>query len=110
MATNRTYTTEQIAVVGRELREAAGALEERFTADEALDFLDGDIQALRHRGFTDQRITDLLTGFDLELNKNQVERRSKSPGNLLRRVILNRINGTQWQFDEPPIALHGTRP
>ena len=109
MAQTRTYTTEQIAVVARELREAAGAQEERFTASQVLDLLDGEIRSLRQRGFTDERITALLAGFDIELKKNQIERRSRAPGNLLRRVLWDRVNASQHQ-QGVPTARQPTRP
>lgn len=109
MAQNRTYTTEQIAVVARELREAAGAQEERFTASQVIDLLDGEIRTLRQRGFTDDRITGLLSGFDIELKKGQIERRSRAPGNLLRRVLWDRARASQRQFDEGPGVPHPSR-
>jgi hypothetical protein len=109
MAQNRTYTTEQIAVAARELREAAGAQEERFTAVQVIDLLDGEIRTLRQRGFTDDRITSLLVGFDIELEKNQIERRSHAPKNLLRRLLWDRARATQWQFDEGPRAPQVSR-
>lgn len=109
MAQNRTYTTEQIAVVARELREAAGAQEERFTGDQVVDLLDGEIRTLRQRGFTDDRITSLLAGFDVELKKNQIERRSRAPGSLLRRLLWDRYRASQWQFEELPRIPHASR-
>jgi hypothetical protein len=87
MSQNRTYNTEQIAIVARELRQAAGAQEELFTGAEVIDLLDGEIRTLRQRGFTDERITGLLSGFDIELKKNQIRRSSRAPNRLLRHML-----------------------
>jgi hypothetical protein len=54
MAEGQTYTTTQIAVAACEFREAAGAGEQRFTAEEAIGMLDDEIPMLRERGFTDE--------------------------------------------------------
>jgi hypothetical protein len=72
MAEERTYTTTQIALAARELREAAGSEEERFTAGQAIEMLDDEILLLRERGFTDERIAGLFTGFDIEVTTEQI--------------------------------------
>ena len=84
MAAKRTYTRDQIVTAARELREAAGVVEARFTGDQVIDMLGGEIQILRERGFTDERITGLFTGFDIELKPRQLERRSRTPINWIR--------------------------
>ncbi len=66
------YTADQVATAARELRDAAGAEEELFTGDQVLAMLSEEIRLLRDRGFTDQRIADLLTGFDIEVTASQV--------------------------------------
>jgi hypothetical protein len=66
-----TYTIDQIALAARELREAAGADPERYTAAEVASLLSGEIEILRQRGFTDQRITNLLSAFDIEIQPRQ---------------------------------------
>ena len=91
----RTYTTEQLAIVARELREAAGADEPRFTSTQALELLDGEIRSLRQRGFTNERITEMLTSFDIELKPDAVDRRSRNPNNLLRRLLWDRAAQSQ---------------
>jgi alkylhydroperoxidase family enzyme len=72
MAEGETYSTTQIALATRELREAAGAGEQRFTAEEAIGMLDDEIRVLRERGFTDEQITGLFTGFEIEVTTEQI--------------------------------------
>jgi hypothetical protein len=72
MAEERTYTMVQIALAARELREAAGGEEERFTAEQVIAMLDDEIRMLRERGFTDERIAGLFTGFDIEVTTEQI--------------------------------------
>jgi hypothetical protein len=60
-----TYTPDQVARAARELREAAGASEQRFTAAQVVAMLSDEVRLLRERGFDDQRIADLFTGFDI---------------------------------------------
>jgi hypothetical protein len=72
MADEKKYTPAQVAVAARELREAAGAEEERFTADQVIAMLDDEIRMLRERGFTDDRIADLFTGFDIDVTTEQI--------------------------------------
>ena len=110
MAEKLTYTIDQIALAARELREAAGAQEERFTALQVIDLLEGEIRMLRDRGFTDDRITRLLTGFDIELKPGQIERRSRGPGNLIRRLLYDRMRSRQDRFGELPRSVHPSRP
>jgi len=91
-ASPKTYTIDQIAIAARELREAAGADPDRFTSDEVASLLDGEIEILRQRGFTDERITSLITHFEIDLQPRQIERRSKTPTNLIRRLLWQRRN------------------
>jgi hypothetical protein len=72
MAEEQTYTTTQIALAARELREAAGAEEQRFTAVEAIEMLDDEIRLLRERGFNDEQIAGLFTGFEIEVTMEQI--------------------------------------
>ncbi len=93
MATNqRTYTIDQIAVAARELREAAGADPERYTSAEVASLLGGEIEILRQRGFTDERITGLITAFDIDIQPRHIERRRQSPANLIRRLLFGRLH------------------
>jgi hypothetical protein len=74
MADEKTYTPAQVAVAARELREAAGAEEERFTAAQVIAMLSDEIRMLRERGFTDNRIANLFTGFDIDVTTEQIAR------------------------------------
>ena len=98
MSTNpKTYTIDQIALAARELREAAGADPERYTGAEVVSLLSGEIEILRQRGFTDKRITDLISGFDIDLKPRQIERRKQTPANLIRRLLWGRLNRARTQ-------------
>jgi hypothetical protein len=72
MAEEQTYTTTEIALAARELREAAGAEEQRFTAVEVIEMLDDEIRLLRERGFNDEQIAGLFTGFEIEVTTEQI--------------------------------------
>ncbi|MGA8940398.1 MAG: hypothetical protein WB439_14640 [Acidobacteriaceae bacterium] len=87
----KTYTIDQIAVAARELREAAGADPERYTGSEVAALLAGEIEILRQRGFTDERITGLITAFDIDIQPRQIERRRQNPANLIRRLLWGRL-------------------
>ncbi|HSY35564.1 MAG TPA: hypothetical protein VK814_07440 [Acidobacteriaceae bacterium] len=91
-AEQKTYTIVQIAIAARELRDAAGARTERFTAAEVASLLEGEIEILRQRGFTDQRITGLMSAFDIDIKPSQIERRSQTPVNLIRRLLWGRLH------------------
>jgi hypothetical protein len=90
-ASRKTYTIDQIAIAARELREAAGSDPERYTSDEVASLLAGEIEILRQRGFTDERITGLITAFDIDIKPRQIERRSRTPANLIRRLLWGRL-------------------
>lgn len=68
------YTTDQVARASRELREAAGASQQRFTAAQVVAMLSDEVRLLRERGFDDQRIADLFTGFDIEVTPGEIAR------------------------------------
>lgn len=67
LANDGAYTADQVAIAARELRQAAGAGEERFSTEEVVSMLADEIRMLRERGFTDERIADLFSGFDIEV-------------------------------------------
>lgn len=69
-----TYTADQVARAARELREAAGASQEHFTAAQVVSMLSDEVRLLRERGFDDQRIADLFIGFDIEVTPEQIAR------------------------------------
>ncbi len=79
MPDETTFTAEQIALAARELRQAAGADEERFTIGQALSMMSDEIRLLRERGFSDAKIADLLTGFDICVSAADVEHQGPSP-------------------------------
>ena len=66
------YTTEQVATASRELRAAAGADDKLLSASQVISMLDEEIRLLRERGFTDERIAGLLTGFDIDVTAEQI--------------------------------------
>ena len=72
MADERMYTPTQLALAARELRDAAGAEEQTVNTSEAIEMLDDEIRLLRERGFTDEQIAALLTGFDIEVTTEQI--------------------------------------
>jgi alkylhydroperoxidase family enzyme len=77
MAEEQMYTTTQVAVAARELREAAGSEEQTVTAGEAIEMLDDEIRLLRERGFSDEQIAELFTGFDIEVTKEQIAQHAR---------------------------------
>jgi len=81
----RTYTPAQIATAARELLEASGSdqpartwppegtlLAAHYTLPEAIHHLGDEIRLLRERGFTDEHIAGLLTGFEIEVTPAQL--------------------------------------
>lgn len=74
MEDQQTYTADQVALAARELREAAGASQERFTARQVVAMLSDEVRLLRERGFDDARIADLFTGFDIEVTPDDISR------------------------------------
>ncbi|HXS12986.1 MAG TPA: hypothetical protein VN734_09805 [Acidobacteriaceae bacterium] len=69
-----TYTADQVARAARELREAAGASQQRFTAAQVVAMLSDEVRLLRERAFSDERIADLFTGFDIEVTPEDIAR------------------------------------
>jgi hypothetical protein len=64
----------QVATAADELRQAAGADTERFPLHQVISMLSDEIRLLRERGFSDQRIADLFTGFDIEATPEDIAR------------------------------------
>ena len=79
MADHTGYTGEQVAVAARELRQAAGADEERFTTRQVLSMLGDEVRLLRERGFTDARIADLFNGFDIGVTADEIAASATAP-------------------------------
>jgi hypothetical protein len=76
VANDRTYTADQVAVAARELRQAAGSDADQFSAEQVIAMLGDEIRLLRERGFSDERIADLLSGFDIEVTADDIARPS----------------------------------
>ena len=76
MAENKTYTADQVATAARELRNAAGAGEEHFPKEQVISMLGDEIRLLRERGFSDQAIADLCSGFDIDITAEDIARHS----------------------------------
>jgi hypothetical protein len=74
MAMDGRYTADQVATAARELREAAGADEEMFSGEQVIAMLGEEILLLRERGFSDERIAGLFSGFDIEVSADQIAR------------------------------------
>ena len=72
MAEERKYTITQLALAARELRQAAGSEEQTVNTTEAIEMLDDEIRMLRERGFSDEQIASLFTGFDIEVSTEQI--------------------------------------
>lgn len=68
------YTADQVARAARELREAAGASQQRFTSAQVINMLADEVRLLRERGFSDERIADLFTGFDIQVTPGDISR------------------------------------
>jgi len=71
------YTADQVALAARELRQAAGSDEERFSAQQVIHMLSDEIRLLRERGFSDDRIAGLFTGFDIDVSADDIARYSE---------------------------------
>ncbi|HEY5380667.1 MAG TPA: hypothetical protein VIJ65_00295 [Acidobacteriaceae bacterium] len=69
-----TYTAGQVARAARELRDAAGASQQRYTAPEVIAMLSDEVRLLRERGFSDERIADLFSGFDIQTSAEEIAR------------------------------------
>ncbi len=82
-----TYTPDEIATASRELLEAAGSdqperswppegtlLADHYTLPQTVRHLEDEIRMLRERGFTDEHIADLLTGFDICVTADELTR------------------------------------
>jgi len=72
LADQEKYTADQVATAARELRQAAGTDEEYFSREQVISMLGDEIRLLRERGFTDERIAGLLSGFDINVSPEQL--------------------------------------
>lgn len=69
-----TYTADQVARAARELREAAGAAQQRYTTPEVIAMLADEVRLLRERGFNDQRIAEFFSNFDIQVSAEEIAR------------------------------------
>jgi hypothetical protein len=78
------YTADQVARAARELRDAAGAPEQRFTAAQVVTMLSDEVRLLRERGFDDERIAELFSGFDIQVSAEEIGRYAEAtaPGQI----------------------------
>ncbi len=75
------YTADQIMIAARDLQDAAGSPEKPievsddglYSLEEAISLLSAEIRILRERGFSDERIADLFTGFDIEATAADIQ-------------------------------------
>lgn len=72
-----TYTADQVARAARELRDAAGAPEERFTSAQVITMLSDEVRLLRERGFSDERIAELFGAFDIRTDAEEIARHAQ---------------------------------
>jgi hypothetical protein len=69
-----TYTADQVARAARELRDAAGAPQQRFTAPQVIAMLSDEVLLLRERGFSDEHIAGLFSSFDIQTSADEIAR------------------------------------
>jgi hypothetical protein len=69
-----TYSADQVARAARELRDAAGTPEQRFTAPQVIAMLSDEVSLLRERGFSDDRIAELFGGFEIQTTAEEIAR------------------------------------
>jgi hypothetical protein len=79
--TAQSYTADQIITAARDLQDAAGTPEkpievsdeQTYSLEEAVGLLSAEIRILRERGFSNERIADLFTGFDIEVTASEID-------------------------------------
>ena len=77
----RRYTAQEILTAARDLQDAAGSPEvpphvpegQDFNVEQAINLLSAEIRILRERGFSNERIADLFTSFDIEATSADIE-------------------------------------
>jgi hypothetical protein len=79
MADERTYTAYDVAKIAGELRDAAGTEQESFSREQVVSMLGDEVRLLRERGFTDERIAGLFSGFDVEVNATELDEFPSKP-------------------------------
>ena len=77
----QSYTADQIITAARDLQDAAGTPEkpievsdeQTYSLEETVGLLSAEIRILRERGFSNERIADLFTGFEIEVTPSEIE-------------------------------------
>lgn len=78
----RRYTADTIIIAARDLQDAAGTPEnpievlddQDYSLEQAIQLLSTEIRILRERGFSDERIADLFTSFEIQATTSDIER------------------------------------
>ena len=68
----KTCNLDQVIRAKRELRDAAGAPDAEYSIDDVIGMLSDEILLLRERGFSNQRIADMLSGFDISASESDL--------------------------------------
>jgi hypothetical protein len=87
------YSAETIIIAARDLQDAAGTPEKpievsaevQYTLDQAIQLLSVEIRLLHERGFSDERIADLFTSYDIETTVDDLKKfyeQSEEPDDL----------------------------
>ncbi|WP_263384709.1 hypothetical protein [Granulicella arctica] len=77
----QTYSAAQIITAARDLQDAAGSPEKPievsdehpYLLEQAIILLSAEIRILRERGFSNERIADLFTSFDIQAAPADIE-------------------------------------
>ncbi len=75
------YSAETIIIAARDLQDAAGTPEKpieasaevQYTLEQAIQLLSVEIRLLYERGFSNERIADLVTSFEIEATAADLE-------------------------------------
>jgi hypothetical protein len=75
------YTADTIVVAARDLQDAAGTPEKpievpanvEYTLGQAIQLLSPEIRILRERGFSNEWIAELFTGFEIVATEADIE-------------------------------------
>ncbi len=76
----QSYAAAEIITAARDLQDAAGSPEKpievssehSYTLEQAINLLSAEIRILRERGFSDERVADLFTSFDIQATAKDI--------------------------------------
>ena len=76
----QTYSAADIITAARDLQDAAGSPEkpievsneQAYTLEQTVILLSAEIRILRERGFSDERIADLFTSYDIRASAKDI--------------------------------------